>query len=262
MAKSLFAKSEAIEFGLSFGIERIHEKSARGFGLIFLFAADSGVRKIDFVPKLFGGHPFCPVSNDGELLGTIAGRDNEALMKFAQVMAEVCASFLDEGVSGFVGTGVVDSEEVSNDFFVRRSVPILGIKNELGVVGVVGRESSEMVDEGAPCFFQSSPIAYLFEVVPSSDNVVAVDKEYSFGSGGRFHGLQDRLKVMALGVMIGNRPYDDTVVCMLPQIIFEVNFGVSDVGCFFGDGCICDRSAVWGCRARWGVGIYCGDDAV
>ncbi len=241
---------------MGFGIEGVHQKTARRFSLIFLFATDSGVGKVYFVPKLFCGHPFGSVADDGKLLGAIAGSDNETLMKFPQVLTEVGAGFFDEGVGGFVGAGVMDGEEVSNNFFVGGGIAVLGVEDKLGIVGVIGRKSGEMVDEGAPCFFESSPIAYFFEIVPSSDNVVAVDEEYGFGSGGRFHGLQGRLKVMALGGIMSNRPYDDTVVCMLPQIIS----GVKNGGYFSGAGGICDRGVVWGCGARWGVGLYCGDD--
>ena len=220
--QDLFTKSETIEFGLGFGIEGVHQEAARGLGFIFLFAADSGVGKVYFVPKLFGGHPFGSVANDGKLLGAIAGGDNKALIKFSQVLTEVGAGFFDKRVGGFVGTSVMNSEEVGDNFFVGGGIAILGIKDELGVVGVVGRKSGEMVNEGAPCFFESSPIAYFFEVVPSSDNVIAVDEEYGFGSGGRFHGLRDRLKVMALSVMIGNRPYNDTVACMLSHFFLVI----------------------------------------
>ena len=243
---------------MGFGLEGIHEKSSRGLSFIFLFAADSGVGKVYFVPELFGGHPFGSVANDGKLLGAIAGGDNETLMKLAQVMTEVGAGFFDEGVGGFVGTGVMDGEEVGDNFFVGGGVAILGIEDQLGVVGVVGSKSGEMVDERAPCFFESSPIAYFLEIMPSSDNVIAVDEEYGFGSGGRFHGVQDMLEVMALGGMRGNRPYDDTVVCMLPQIIL----GLGDVGCSFGGGGLYNCGAVRGGGARWGVGVYCRDDAV
>jgi len=225
---------------LGFWIEAVHQKAARRFSFIFLFAADSGIGKVYFVPKLFGRHPFGSVANDGKLLGAIASGNNEALMKFPQVMTEVGAGFFDKGVGGFVGTGVMDGKEVGDDFLVGGGIAVLGVEDELSVVGIVGRKSGEVVDEGAPCFFESSPIAYLLEVVPSSDNVIAVDEEYGFGSGDGFHGLQDKLEVMALDVMRVNRPYDDTVVSMLPQIILEVE----NMGYFSGFWDIYDRGVV------------------
>ena len=243
---------------MSLWIEGIHQKTARRFSFIFLFTADSGVGEVYFVPELFSRHPFGTITNNSQSLGTIASGHNKTLMKFSQVMTEIGAGFFDEGIGRFVGTGVVDREKVSDDFFVGGCVAVLGVENELGAVGVVGRKSGEMVDEGAPCFFESGAIAYLFEVVPGSDNVVAVNEEYGFGSGGGFHGLQDRLEVMALGVMKVNRPYDDTVVSMLPQIIS----GFENGRCFSRAGSIYDRGVVWGRGARWGVGLYCGNDAV
>ncbi len=172
---------------MGFGVEGVHEESSGGFGAVFLFAADTSVGKIYLVPKLFGGHPFGSVADDGELLGAIAGGDNQTLMEFAEIVAEVGAGFLDEGVGGFVGTGVVDGQEICDDFFGGGGVPILGVEDELGIVSVVGRESGEVMDEGAPCFFESGAIADLFEVVPSSDDVVAIDKENCVGSVGGFH---------------------------------------------------------------------------
>ena len=237
---------------MGFWIEAVHQKAARRFSFIFLFAADSGIGKVYFVPKLFGRHPFGSVANDGKLLGAIASGNNEALMKFSQVMTEVGAGFFDKGVGGFVGTCVMDGEEVGDDFLVGGGIAVLGVEDELGVVGIVGRKSGEVVDEGAPCFFESSPIAYLLEVVPSSDNVIAVDEEYGFGSGGGFHGLQDKLEVMALDVMRVNRPYDDTVVSMLPQIILEVE----NMGCFSGFWDIYDRGVV--VRGRGAIGWVAG----
>ncbi len=105
------------------------------------------------MPQLFGGHPFGTVADDGELLGAIAGGDDEALVKFTEVVAEVGAGFFDEGVGGFVGAGVVDGEEVGDDFFGGPEGGVLGIEDELGVVAVVGGESGEVVDEGAAGFF-------------------------------------------------------------------------------------------------------------
>jgi hypothetical protein len=218
MICQLFAKSEPIEFCLGFGIEGVHEKASGGFGAIFLFTANAGVGEVYFVPELFSGHPFSAIPHYGKLLGAIAGGDNETLMEFSEVVAEVGAGFFDEGVSGFVGVGVVDGQEVGDGFFGGRGVAILGVKDELCIEGVVGSISGEVVDEGAPCFFESGLIANLFEVVPSSDNVIAINEKECVGSGVGFHGFFGMVRV-SRGRSSLYRLYDDTVVSILSRII-------------------------------------------
>ena len=149
---------------MGFWIEGVHQKATRGFRFVFLFAADAGIGKVYFVPKLFSRHPFSSIANNSEPLSAIASGHNETLMKFSQVMAKVGTGFFNEGVGGFVRASVMDGQKVGDDFFVGRGIAVLGVEDELGVVGVVGRKSGEVVDEGAPCFFESGAIAYLFEV--------------------------------------------------------------------------------------------------